>query len=88
MAAQLGRMCAGFHGSGRGDAVRRDGTVLVNRGLGERAAGPGNLIGPGPVLCEAEVAAAAGGDELGRGREQPKPQAAGLPPTGYFAAGV
>jgi len=39
------------------------------------------------VPCEAEDATAAGGDELGGGGEQPKPQAAGLPEPGLAGQG-
>lgn len=45
--------------------------------------GFGDHVSPGPVPGEAEVAAAAGGDELGGGGEQPKPQAAGFPEPGF-----
>lgn len=45
----------------------------------EPVQGIADYVGPGPVPGQAEVAAAAGGDELRGGGEQPKPKAAGLP---------
>lgn len=53
----------------------------VRQGV-EPVQGIGNHVGPGSVLGEAEVAAAAGGDKPGGGGEQPKPQSTGLPPAG------
>lgn len=80
--AQLSRRVgAGFHSSGWGGAARRDGKAPVSRGSAERGAGPG------PVPGEAEDAASAGGDELGDGGEQPKPQASGFPQAGLAGQG-
>lgn len=74
----LGSGCgAGFHGSGAWCGV-----VAGRRGPGRACrranALAGDHIGPEPVAGEAEVAAAAGGDELGCGGEQPQPQVLGL----------
>ena len=52
----------------------------------EPVQGIANHVGPGPVLGQAEIAAPAGGNELGGGGERPKPQAAG-PPAGLAGQG-
>ena len=49
----------------------------------EPVQGIGDHVGPGPVAGEAEVAAAAGGDELGGDGEEAKPQSAGFPEAGF-----
>ncbi|MQS14753.1 DUF317 domain-containing protein [Streptomyces kaniharaensis] len=78
------RVGAGFHGSGKWRVLVGTGccrwSAGVRQGL-QACEGVCDQVGPGPVAGEAEVPAAAGGDQLGGGGEQPQPQALGLPPA-------
>ncbi len=83
------RVGVGFHGSGRLVLLAGMGkhwSAWVREGV-KPVQSVGDHVGPGSVLGKAEVARAAGGDELSGGGVQPKPQAEGLPAPGGASKG-
>lgn len=86
MRARLSRRVgAGFHGSGGVIQVRRDGWICWSVGVREGVQPFDRVrdeVGPGPVGREPQLLSAGGGDELGRGGEQPQAQVTRLPPAG------